>query len=139
MQGMAKLHSHSPRAIIHRDLKSANVLLSHTDLRLATAKICDSGLAKAAETVQTHASRGGLAGSLRWKAPETLWDRRTTKSDVYGFSVVGFEVLTRSIPCEGISEMAIIGKLNRRFDPEEPNVLLLANRQARRLCKGGAA
>jgi hypothetical protein len=35
--------------------------------------------------------------------------------------------------------MAIIGKLNRRFDPEEPNVLLLANRQARRLCKGGAA
>ena len=125
VQGMAKLHSLLPRAIIHRDLKSANVLLSHIDLELATAKICDFGLAKAAETVRTHASGGGLAGSLQWKAPETLWDRHTTKSDMYGFSVVCFEVVTRSIPFEGISEMAIIGKLNRRFDHEEPNVLLL--------------
>ena len=40
--------------------------------------------------------------------------------------MVGFEVVTRSIPFEGMGEMAIIGKLNRRFDPEVPNVLLLA-------------
>ncbi len=125
VQGMAKLHSLFPRAIIHRDLKSANVLLSSADPQLATAKICDFGLAKFAETVRTHASGGGLAGSLPWKAPETFWDRHTTKSDVYGFSVVGFEVVTRSIPFEGISETAIIGKLNRRFDPQEPNVLRL--------------
>ena len=51
VQGMVKLHSLLPFAIIHRDLKSANVLLSSADLQLATAKICDFGLAKAVETV----------------------------------------------------------------------------------------
>ena len=125
-QGMAKLHSLLPRAIIHRDLKSANVLLSNVDLQLATAKICDFGLAKAAETVRTNASGGGgIAGSLSWKAPETYRERYTSKSDVYGFAVVGFEVVTRFMPFEGISDTGIIGKLSRLFDPQEENVLLL--------------
>jgi serine/threonine protein kinase len=126
-QGMAKLHSLRPCAIIHRDLKAANVLLSSADLQVAVAKICDFGLAKAAETVRTTASAsgGGMAGSLPWKAPETFRGKYTAKSDVYGFAVVGFEVLTRSMPFEGHSETEIIGKLNKLFDPQDANVLLL--------------
>ena len=129
VEGMAKLHSLLPRAIIHRDLKSANVLLSNVDLQLATAKICDFGLAKAAETVRTNASGGGgIAGSLSWKAPETFRERYTSKSDVHGFAVVGFEVVTRAKPFEGLSEPAIIDKLRTLFDPQAKNVLRLIER-----------
>jgi len=78
-----------------------------------------------AVTVRTNASRGGIAGSLPWKAPETFRERYSSKSDVYGFAVVGFEVVTRSMPFEGISDTGILGKLNRLFDPQEENVLLL--------------
>jgi hypothetical protein len=125
---MEKLHSLLPHAIIHRDLKSANVLLSNVDLQLATAKICDFGLAKAAETVRTNASGGGIAGSLPWKAPETFCERYTSKSDVHGFAIVGFEVVTRAMPFEGISDAGIIGKLNKHFDPLAKNVLRLIER-----------
>jgi serine/threonine protein kinase len=127
-QGMAKLHALLPRAIIHRDLKSANVLLSSADPESATAKICDFGLAKAAETVRTLASGGGLAGSLPWKAPETFRDRYTTKSDVYGFGVVGFEVVSRCLPFQGIGEPAIFEKVRTMFDPQEKLVLRRVDR-----------
>jgi serine/threonine protein kinase len=128
VQGMVKLHSLLPFAIIHRDLKSANVLLSSADLQLATAKICDFGLAKAVETVRTHASGGGLAGSLHWKAPETSRQRYSTKSDVYSFSILCFEVITRSMPFEDLNEPAIIDLLRTQFDPQAKNVLRLVDR-----------
>jgi serine/threonine protein kinase len=83
-------------------------VLSSAEPELATAKICDFGLAKAAETLRTHGSGGGLAGTLPWKAPETFQGQYTTKSDMYGFAVVCFEVITRSMPFEGLSEPAII-------------------------------
>ena len=45
-QGMAYLHAQSP-AIVHRDFKPENILLTTTNLRRAEAKIADFGLAKA--------------------------------------------------------------------------------------------
>ncbi len=42
LQGLSFLHSHQPRAILHRDLKSANLLLTDS----FDVKICDFGLAK---------------------------------------------------------------------------------------------
>ena len=63
-EGMAQLHS-LPQAIIHRDLKTANVLLTSAgaDLHQAVAKICDFGLAKASATLRGQSLRGVAASS----------------------------------------------------------------------------
>ncbi len=124
-QGMAHLHSLLPRAIVHRDLKSANVLLSSVDPQIATAKICDFGLAKAAMTVRMSESGGETAGTFSWKAPETFRGHYTTKSDIYSFAVVGFEVVTRATPFDGLGEPEIADKLRSRFDPQARNILRL--------------
>jgi receptor-interacting serine/threonine-protein kinase 2 len=128
-QGMAKLHSILPRAVMHRDLKTANVLLSSADVRTAVAKICDFGLAKVAETARSRSTSAGIKGTFPWKAPECFREdfecttKYTTKGDVYSFSVVIFEVVTRAWPFDGLSETALIAKLSSSFDPHSRPVL----------------
>ena len=61
--GLTYLHD---RGIIHRDLKSLNVLL---DDKL-NAKICDFGLAKVKTQSHSTATMGGSAGTILWMAPE---------------------------------------------------------------------
>ena len=58
-EGVAELHSHKP-AIIHRDLKGDNVLLSED---LQTAKVADFGIAKAAETMRSTMATADVKGS----------------------------------------------------------------------------
>jgi hypothetical protein len=70
--GMSALHSHKPRPILHRDLKSANVLLTADR---STAKVGDFGLSKVDATMATGRVTGGVNGSMAgtagFKAPET--------------------------------------------------------------------
>ena len=136
-EGMAQLHS-LPQAIIHRDLKTANVLLTSAgaDVHKAVAKICDFGLAKASATlrgqslrgVAASSSPGGIVGTLPWQAPETFRGQYTTKSDTFSFAVVVFEVATRKMPFEGLSEPEIIRVVQKYFDPQEKGVLRQAER-----------
>ncbi|XP_062514405.1 probable serine/threonine-protein kinase drkC isoform X2 [Corticium candelabrum] len=85
-KGMAYLHSQDP-PIIHRDLKSSNLLVD----RKWTVKVGDFGVAK----ILTRLSRADtkLPGSVRWTAPELLVDRPslTEKADVYSFGIVTWE------------------------------------------------
>eukprot|EP01039_Chlorochromonas_danica_P001075 gene1075-1165_t len=82
---MEYLHSLSP-AIIHRDLKSHNVLRSFE----GQYKICDFGLVK---------NRNTMAGTPAYMAPELLEGRSYNKSvDVYAFGVFLWELLTGEIP-----------------------------------------
>ncbi len=119
--GMSELHGLLPRAVIHRDLKAANVLLSSPDLASATAKVADFGVATVMETVRATLSGGGggMAGTLAWKAPETFDDRYSEHSDVFAFAVLCFEVLTRQIPWDGVGQPAIIERLRSRFEYDE--------------------
>lgn len=122
--GMAELHGLLPRGIIHRDLKAANVLLSSPDLASATAKVADFGVSLVMETVRATLSRGGggMAGTLAWKAPETFGDRYSEQSDVFAFAMLGFEVVTRQIPWDGVGQPAIIEMARARFDPLDKTV-----------------
>lgn len=92
-RGLEYLHEHCKPSIIHRDLKSSNILL---DSRF-NAKLSDFGLA-----VMDGANKNiKLSGTLGYVAPEYLLDGKLTdKSDVYAFGVVLLELLLRRRPVE---------------------------------------
>ncbi|XP_019052351.1 PREDICTED: cysteine-rich receptor-like protein kinase 1 [Nelumbo nucifera] len=88
-EGIAYLHGGSETRIIHRDIKSSNVLLDE-DL---TAKIADFGLARCFTADKTHLSTG-IAGTLGYMAPEYLVrGQLTEKADVYSFGVLVLEIV----------------------------------------------
>ncbi|CAB9518917.1 Ephrin type-B receptor 3 (Fragment) [Seminavis robusta] len=113
-RGMAYLHSGDP-PILHRDLKSANILLNES----YTAKVCDFGLSrlKAQERSMT-----GNCGTVQWMAPEVLANQRyNEKADVYSYGIICTELLTRECPYEGMTAIqCALAVLNRDQRPELP-------------------
>ncbi|EXB82556.1 Cysteine-rich receptor-like protein kinase 2 [Morus notabilis] len=89
-EGLVYLHENSKIRIIHRDIKTSNILL---DSRLR-AKIADFGLARSFEEDKSHISTA-IAGTLGYMAPEYLaHGQLTEKVDVYSFGVLLLEIVT---------------------------------------------
>lgn len=96
-KGLEYLHEHVNPPVIHRDLKSSNILLDKN----FHAKVSDFGLAKlGSDKAGGHVSTRVL-GTQGYVAPEyALTGHLTTKSDVYSYGVVLLELLTGRVPVD---------------------------------------
>nr|XP_023920344.1 putative leucine-rich repeat receptor-like serine/threonine-protein kinase At2g19230 [Quercus suber]POF00384.1 putative leucine-rich repeat receptor-like serine/threonine-protein kinase [Quercus suber] len=89
--GLEYLHNGCKPSIIHRDLKTSNILLDEN----MQAKIADFGLSRAFATENDSHISTSLAGTLGYLDPESQASGNLNKkSDVYSFGIILFELIT---------------------------------------------
>jgi serine/threonine protein kinase/GTPase SAR1 family protein len=115
--GMDFMHKQTP-PIIHRDLKTPNILLTRRDGGpFPTAKIADFGLSRGLMWQSTFDKK--VVDNPVWLAPEVL-ERKpyTEKVDVYAFGVIMWEIATQT---DFFGDLSFMSELERRIiDGERP-------------------
>jgi serine/threonine protein kinase len=113
-RGMAYLHHGNP-PVLHRDLKSANLLLDEA----YTVKVCDFGLSRLKAQAR---SMTGNCGTVQWMAPEVLANMDyDEKADVFSYGIILWELLSRECPYEGMTAIqCALAVLNRDKRPDIP-------------------
>ncbi|XP_032942421.1 serine/threonine-protein kinase PAK 3-like [Catharus ustulatus] len=90
LQGLDFLHSN---LVIHRDVKSCNILL-RTD---GSVKLADFGLS--AQLIPGQNQRCSVTGTSEWMAPEVVTGQPYgPKVDIWSFGIVGIEMVEREVP-----------------------------------------
>jgi len=100
-EGLQEAHE---KGIVHRDIKSANIMLSSK----GQAKITDFGLAKLADRTKLTKT-GTTMGTVAYMSPEqtrgVMVDHRT---DIWSFGVLLYEMITGQLPFKGNYDQAVV-------------------------------
>ncbi|KAL0677232.1 hypothetical protein Bca4012_005213 [Brassica carinata] len=111
-KGMCYLHQNN---IIHRDLKTANLLMDENGL----VKVADFGVAR----VQIESGvMTAETGTYRWMAPEVIEHKPYShKADVFSYAIVLWELLTGDIPYAFLTPLqAAVGVVQKGLRPKIP-------------------
>ncbi|KAL2943906.1 Calcium/calmodulin-regulated receptor-like kinase 1 [Bienertia sinuspersici] len=105
-RGLEYLHDGAVPPVIHRDIKSSNILLDQS----MKARVADFGLSRE-EVVDGHACN--LKGTFGYLDPEYISTRTfTKKSDVYSYGVLLFELIAARNPLQGLMEYVELAAMN---------------------------
>ena len=107
------------QGVVHRDLKSHNILLEGYPGEKIVPKVCDFGLAKSKEAMEKANNQNTQAvGTPLWMAPEVvIGDSYGSECDVYSFAVIMYEVLFERLP---YSDLGNIGNVQFKV-AKDPN------------------
>eukprot|EP00794_Sanderia_malayensis_P012335 gene12336-13609_t len=98
--GISYLHNEAPFKIIHRDLKSKNVVVTH-DLNV---KLCDFGSSR----FLSQTTKMSMAGTFPWMAPEVIQSMPVSEAcDTFSFGVLMWELLTSEVPFKGMQGVQV--------------------------------
>ncbi|KAK3123949.1 hypothetical protein QOZ80_8AG0638420 [Eleusine coracana subsp. coracana] len=90
-RGLEYIHEHTVPVYIHRDIKSANILIDKN----YRGKVADFGLAKLTEVGNTSLPTRGIVGTFGYMPPEyARYGDVSPKVDVYAFGVVLYELIS---------------------------------------------
>ncbi|XP_044279000.1 interleukin-1 receptor-associated kinase 4 isoform X1 [Varanus komodoensis] len=113
--GICFLHENNH---IHRDVKSANILLTEKFV----PKLSDFGLARASEKFTHTILTERIVGTAAYMAPEALRGEITPKSDVFSFGVVLLEIITGLTPVDGNRNPELLLSIIEEIEDEEKTI-----------------
>jgi serine/threonine-protein kinase len=120
---LAAIHA---AGIVHRDVKPDNVFLSRDNHGRIQPKVIDFGLAKLLNASPNVTLTGaGVVGTPEYMPPEQVIESATVdhRADVWGFTVVLYEMLSGAVPFPGKSSAEILRSiLDRDVPPLSPSM-----------------
>jgi tRNA A-37 threonylcarbamoyl transferase component Bud32 len=128
--GMKHLHE---SGVVHRDLKSNNVLVKVVDDQDGSplssshlqVKLTDFGVSKL--NLHDSGCSTRMVGTTKWRAPEVFEDEEnrekyTKSADVYSFAIIFSEVLTGEMPFQGMPQTNLLQRIRNGERPPLPHV-----------------